>query len=167
MCQLYFLATAFTPNQTSGIIVGAGPSKQQGTEEMSVAVSLKYICFSFLVLPNFAEFLPVPSRCYCKQAKISSAEDCATAKICSQSLQAPRRIPGKLDARPGLDLGTAEQFVWENEREYDERCVDYDHAASSRLITITTTTIASTGAASVVISSGPSQTSSSRAGFSP
>ncbi|KAK6978315.1 hypothetical protein R3P38DRAFT_3376826 [Favolaschia claudopus] len=72
-----------------------------------------------------------------------------------------------LDARPGLDLGTAEQFVWENERECDERCVDYDYAASSRLITITTTTIASTGAASVVISSGVVQTSSSRAGFSP
>ncbi|KAK7016456.1 hypothetical protein R3P38DRAFT_3275769 [Favolaschia claudopus] len=64
----------------------------------------------------------------------------------------------------GWILGTAEQFVWENEREYDERCVDYDYAASSRLITITTTTIASTGAASVAISSGvvPDELVSSR-----
>ncbi|KAK7059366.1 hypothetical protein R3P38DRAFT_3251829, partial [Favolaschia claudopus] len=63
----------------------------------------------------------------------------------------------------GWILGTAEQFVWENEREFDERCVDYDYAASS-LITITTTTIASTGAASVAISSGvvPDELVSSR-----
>ncbi|KAK6991723.1 hypothetical protein R3P38DRAFT_3373616, partial [Favolaschia claudopus] len=96
---------------------------------------------------------------------LNTATDVSVATTTTTAALARHRGGFRASWMRGLaGFRNGEQFVWENEREYAERCVDCDYAASSRLITITTTTIASTGAASVVSSSGvvPDELVSSR-----
>ncbi|KAK7014505.1 hypothetical protein R3P38DRAFT_3362298 [Favolaschia claudopus] len=77
-----------------------------------------------------AAVAPPPLSC---QTPLPILEYCDLA-----ATDAPRRISGMLDARPGLDLGTAEQFVWENERECDESLfpVDHNYDDDDRFLTI-------------------------------